>query len=174
MSNFKDLVQQRRSHRKFTTDEIDAEDVKLILRAALMSPTSKGQRAWQFVVVDNPADIEKLADAKDLGSQFLKGAPLAIVVLGDTLRSDVWIEDASIVMTYMQLQAVDLGIGSCWVQCRLRSGATATCEENVRNLLHIPEHYAVEAILSLGIPAKVPDPSGEPELTKPPIHREKF
>lgn len=105
---------------------------------------------------------------------MLAQASCAIVVLGDTLRSDVWIEDASIVMTYMQLQAVDLGIGSCWVQCRLRSGATATCEENVRNLLHIPEHYAVEAILSLGIPAKVPDPSGEPELTKPPIHREKF
>ena len=42
--DFKDLVQMRRSHRKFTDEEIDAEDVKLILRAALMSPTSKGQR----------------------------------------------------------------------------------------------------------------------------------
>ena len=42
---FKDLVQLRRSHRKFTAEEIDAEDVKLILRAGLMAPTSKGQRA---------------------------------------------------------------------------------------------------------------------------------
>ena len=50
---FKDLVQMRRSHRKFTDEEIDGEDVKLILRAGLMSPTSKGQRAWQFVVVDD-------------------------------------------------------------------------------------------------------------------------
>ena len=48
---FKDLVQLRRSHRKFTAEEIDADDVKLILRAGLMAPTSKGQRAWQFVVV---------------------------------------------------------------------------------------------------------------------------
>ena len=53
MMSFKDLAQQRRSHRKFTNEEIDPEDLKLILRAALMSPTSKGQRAWQFVVVDD-------------------------------------------------------------------------------------------------------------------------
>ena len=44
MTNFKDLAQLRRSHRKFTDEEIDAEDVRLIMRAALMSPTSKGQR----------------------------------------------------------------------------------------------------------------------------------
>ena len=81
MTDFKDLVQLRRSHRKFTEQEIDAEDVKLILRAALMAPTSKGQRAWQFVVVDDKTDIEKLSDAKDLGGQFLKEAPLCIVVL---------------------------------------------------------------------------------------------
>ena len=59
MTAFKDLAQQRRSHRKFTDEEIDAEDLKLILRAALMSPTSKSQRAWQFVVVDDKLDIEK-------------------------------------------------------------------------------------------------------------------
>lgn len=72
---FKDLVQMRRSHRKFTEQEIDGDDVKLILRAGLMSPTSKGQRSWQFVVVDDKMDLEKLSDAKDMGGQFLKGAP---------------------------------------------------------------------------------------------------
>ena len=71
MTDFKTLVKMRRSHRKFTEQEIDAEDVKLILRAALMSPTSKGQRAWQFVVVDDKTDLEKLSDAKDLGGQLI-------------------------------------------------------------------------------------------------------
>ena len=40
MTNFKDLAQIRRSHRKFTEEEISPEDVQTILRAALMSPTS--------------------------------------------------------------------------------------------------------------------------------------
>ena len=88
MTEFKDLVQKRRSHRKYTDEEIDADDLKLIIRAALMSPTSKNQRAWQFVVVDDKQDLEKLADAKNLGSQFLKDAPVAIVVLGDPMQND--------------------------------------------------------------------------------------
>jgi hypothetical protein len=59
MTEFKDLVQLRRSHRKFSEQEVDADDLKLILRAALMAPTSKSQRAWQFVVVEDKLDMEK-------------------------------------------------------------------------------------------------------------------
>jgi nitroreductase len=94
--DFKELVKQRRSHRKFSAEEISADDVKTILRAGLMAPTSKGQRAWQFVVVDDKTDLEKLSDAKDLGGQFLRDAALAIVVLGDPVQNDCWIEDGSI------------------------------------------------------------------------------
>ena len=122
MTNFKELAQLRRSHRKFTDEEIDGEDVKLILRAALMAPTSKGQRAWQFVVVDDKMDLEKLSDAKDLGGQFIKGAPLAIVVLGDPMQNDCWVEDGSIAAISMQYQAEELGLGSCWVQERRHHG----------------------------------------------------
>ena len=118
MTEFKDLVKLRRSHRKFTEEEFSPEAVQLIMRAALMSPTSKSQRAWQFVVVDDKTDIEKLADAKNLGSQFMKGAPLAVVVLGDPMRNDCWVEDGSIAAISMQYQAEELGLGSCWVQMR--------------------------------------------------------
>ena len=112
MTSFKDLAQMRRSHRKFSSQEIDPEHLKLILRAALMSPTSKSQRAWQFVVVDDPVDIEKLSDAKNMGSQFLKGAPVAVAVLGDPMQNDCWVEDGSIAAISMQYQAEELGLGS--------------------------------------------------------------
>ena len=111
MTNFKDLAQMRRSHRKFTDQEVDGDDLKLILRAALMAPTSKSQRNWQFVVVEDKMDIEKLADAKNMGSQFLKDAPLAIVVLGDPMQNDCWVEDGSIAAISMQYQAEELGLG---------------------------------------------------------------
>ena len=39
--DFKDLAQMRRSHRKFTEEAVSKDDIKLILRSALMSPTSK-------------------------------------------------------------------------------------------------------------------------------------
>ena len=67
--DFKDLAQMRRSHRKFTEEAVSKDDIKLILRSALMSPTSKGQRNWQFVVVEDKEKISALATAKDLGGQ---------------------------------------------------------------------------------------------------------
>ena len=70
MENFKDLVQKRRSIRKFTDEEIKAEDLQTILRAALMSPTSKGTRAWHFVVVDDKSLLEKISLCRSMGSGY--------------------------------------------------------------------------------------------------------
>jgi nitroreductase len=168
-------VQQRRSHRKFTDKEIDAESVKLILRAALMAPTSKGQRAWQFVVVDNPLDIEKLSDAKDLGSQFMKGAPLAVVVLGDPLQNDCWVEDGSIAAISMQYQAEDLGLGSCWVQMRGRGLSDGTSADTViRGILDIPENLHVLCVLAFGHKADERKPQNEEKLKWENVHVDKY
>ena len=53
----------------------------------------------------------------------------AIVVYGDEALSDAWIEDCSITMSYMQLRAHELGLGTCWVQCRNRISAQAKGRE---------------------------------------------
>ena len=142
MTNFKDLAQLRRSHRKFTEQEIDGDDLKLILRAGLMAPTSKSQRAWQFVVVDDKLDLEKLSDSKNLGGQFLKDAPVAIVVLGDPMQNDCWIEDGAIAAISMQYQAEELGLGSCWIQMRgrgLDDGTTADMKDIGKEIKRMKE-----------------------------------
>lgn len=175
MTNFNQLAQMRRSHRKFTEQEIDAEDVRLILRAALMSPTSKGQRAWQFVVVDNPIDIEKLSDAKDMGAQFMKGAPLAVVVLGNPSQNDCWVEDGSIAAISMQYQAEELGLGSCWVQMRGRGLADGTSADVViRGILDIPENLSVLCVLVFGHKADERKPQNEERLKWENVHINKF
>ena len=53
MEKFSDLIKIRRSMRKFTPEELSQDEVVTLLRAALMSPSSKGTRAWEFVVVDD-------------------------------------------------------------------------------------------------------------------------
>lgn len=175
MSDFNTLVQMRRSHRKFTEEEIDAEDVKLILRAALMAPTSKGQRGWQFVVVDYKVDLEKLSDAKDLGGQFIKGAPLAIVVLGDPMQNDCWVEDGSIAAISMQYQAEDLGLGSCWVQMRGRGLSDGTSADTViRGVLDIPENLNVLCVIAFGHKADERKPQNEDKLKWENVHLGKY
>ena len=175
MTEFKDLVRLRRSHRKFTEEEISPEDVQLIMRAALMSPTSKSQRAWQFVVVDDKTDIEKLADAKNLGSQFMKGAPLAVVVLGDPMRNDCWVEDGSIAAISMQYQAEELGLGSCWVQMRGRGLDDGTpADEVIRGILDIPANYSVLCVVAFGNKADERKPQNEDSLKWENVHIGKF
>ena len=175
MTSFKELAQQRRSHRKFTDEEINADDVRLIVRAALMSPTSKGQRAWQFVVVDDKQDLEKIADAKDMGAQFLKGAPLAIVVLGDPQQNDCWIEDGSIAAISMQYQAEDLGLGSCWIQMRGRGLSDGTSADTViRGVLDIPDNLCVLCVIAFGHQADERKPQNEDKLKWENVHAGKY
>ena len=171
MEDFKTLAQMRRSHRKFTDQEIDADDVKLILRAALMAPTSKGQRSWQFVVVDDKMDLEKLSDAKDMGGQFIKGAPLAVVVLGDPMQNDCRVEDGSIAAISMQYQAEDLGLGSCWVQMRGRGLSDGTTADTViRGILDIPENFSVLCVIAFGHKADERKPQNEEKLKWENVH----
>ena len=173
--DFKDLVQQRRSHRKFTEQEISGEDVKTILRAGLMAPTSKSQRAWQFVLVEDKTDLEKLSDAKDLGGQFIKGARLAIVVLGDPMQNDCWVEDGSIAAISMQYQAEELGLGSCWVQMRGRGLSDGTSADTViQGVLGIPENLSCLCVLALGYKADERKPQNEDKLKWENVHVDKY
>lgn len=173
--DFKELVKQRRSHRKFSAEEISADDVKTILRAGLMAPTSKGQRAWQFVVVDDKTDLEKLSDAKDLGGQFLRDVALAIVVLGDPVQNDCWIEDGSIAAISMQYQAEDLGLGTCWVQMRGRGLSDGTSADTViQGVLDIPENLSCLCVLAVGHKGDERKPQNEDKLKWENVHLEKF
>ncbi|MGN0068806.1 MAG: nitroreductase family protein [Prevotella sp.] len=163
--DFKDLVQRRRSHRRFTGDPVDASDLQLILRAALMSPTAKNCRAWQFVVVDDKLALEKLSDAKDNGAALIKGAPLAIVVLGDPAANDCWVEDGSIAAISMQYQAEELGLGSCWVQMRgrgLPDGVSA--DEVIRGILNLPDNLHVLCVVAIGHATDERKPQDEDKL----------
>ena len=39
--------------RKFTDEELSQDQVVTLLKAALMSPSSKRSNPWQFIVVDD-------------------------------------------------------------------------------------------------------------------------
>jgi len=114
------LITTRRSTRKFTPEPLSPEQAEAILKAALMAPTSKGAFSWQFVAVEDREMLACLAGCKGAAAAFVEHCVLAVVVAGDRTKSDAWIEDASIASIYMQLQAEDLGLGSCWCQIRNR------------------------------------------------------
>jgi len=109
---FKELIAKRRSVRKFTDREVPREVVDRILAEALSAPSARNTRTTRFLVVDDPALVARMAEMRDYGSAFLKGAPLAVLVLGDTSASDLWRENAAISATVLQLACVDEVLGA--------------------------------------------------------------
>lgn len=151
MDSFSELIKKRRSMRKFTEEELTQEQVVTLLKAALMAPTSKRSNSWQFVVVDDKEILKKLSLCKAQSAQFIVDAALAVVVMADPLASDVWIEDASIASIYLQLQAEDLGLGSCWVQVRERFAISGiSSNDYVHEVLDIPLQLQVLSIIAIG------------------------
>ena len=175
MNSFSDLIKQRRSMRKFTDKELTQDEVVLLLKAALMSPSSKRSNCWQFVVVDDKETLDKLSHCKEAGASFLKDAPLAIVVLADPLASDVWIEDASVASIMIQLQAEDMGLGSCWIQVRERFGADGVpANEYVHDVLDIPLQLQVLSIIAVGHKGMERKPFDESHLQWEKVHINKY
>ena len=163
---FIDLLRTRRSVRQFEKRPVEPEKVDLIVEAVLRSPSSRGFNPWEFVVVTDPDTIGRLAKAKPHGAAFLAGAPLAVAVSPQTEKSDVWVEDVSIATLILHLTAVDLGLGSCWIQLRKRDhDGTQTAGEYAARILKMPEGRSVSAIVAMGYAAQQPAPHPKSSLS---------
>jgi nitroreductase len=154
-----DLFLKRRSIRKFNTTKIPTDIVQQLIQGALLAPSSRSLYPYEFVVIDDTTIIQKLAQAKPHGAAFLSQATLSIVICGNEHKSDVWVEDCSIAATHLMLLATELGLGSCWVQIRKRLvDDTRTASAYIQELLKIPQHIHVEAIIGFGYPAEKKEP----------------
>lgn len=171
MENMHDLLKNRRSIRKYTTEPLSPENVQLLLSAALMSPASKRANEWEFIVVEDKDMLLRLSHCKDLGAKPVASAALAIVVVSDPSKSDAWVENASIASVLIQLQAEDLGLGSCWIQVRNRlteNGQSA--EDYVKESLTIPYDMQVLSIIAIGHKDEVRKPYDEEKLQWEKVH----
>ena len=160
-----DLMRTRRSIRKYESKPLDGNSLDILKEALLRCPSSRGVNPWSFIFVDDRGLLGRLSETKTMGSQFLKGAALGIVVLGDETRSDVWVEDCSIASIVAHLTAHSLGWGSCWIQIRNRPHSEGqSAEAYVQGLLRIPGHLRVESIISVGHPAEARPPVPKEQL----------
>lgn len=170
-----EIMRKRRSVRTYTGEPVSEENLEKILKAGLLSASGRAIRPWEFIVIREKAALRKMAAARAMGAKMLEGADCAIVVLGDEEKTDVWTEDCSIAMANMHLMADSLGVGSCWIQGRLREASDGrTTEAYARELLGYPENYRLEAILSLGMPEQHPEARNLEELPMEKVHQEKW
>ena len=164
--DFKEIIGKRRSVRKFSDRAVPRQVVDRILAETLTAPSSRNSRSTRLLVVDDPAVVGRMAAMRDYGSGFLTGAPMAVVVLGDTARSDLWRVNAAISATVLQLAAVDEGLASCWVHIdgrprRKDEPEGATAAGYLREFLPVPEGCEPLCAIAMGYSDFTPAPLPE-------------
>ncbi|SFP44516.1 Nitroreductase [Oscillibacter sp. PC13] len=171
-----ELMQKRRSIRQYVPGAaVPEETLQKVLQAGLLAASGKAIRPWELIVVRNHETLQAMSGCRVPAVKMLQGADCAIVVIADGEKTDVWTEDCSVVMANMHLMADALGLGSCWVQGRLRQASDGrTSEEFLRDILGYPETYHLEAILTLGVIEHHPHPHTLEHLLYEKIHHEKF
>ncbi|RLC82219.1 MAG: nitroreductase family protein [Chloroflexi bacterium] len=154
---FWEVIEQRRSVRKFTSEDVPSEIVRKILHAAIRAPSAGNLQPWHFIVVRNPKVKRGLVSAA-WGQGFIAEAPVVIVVCAEPGRSarrygsrgsDLYcIQDAAAATEHILLAATALGYGGCWVGA-FDEGAAAS-------VLNLPRHLRPVAIIPIGKPASEP------------------
>ncbi len=150
-----DVIQKRRSVRKYKEDPIPEKDLMRVLEAARLAPSGKNFQPWKFIIVKDKALKEKLAQAS-AGQFFMAEAPIIIVGCGfpDNCYAHMgrymksWSVDVTIALEHLILQAQEEGLGTCWI------GSFE--EEEVKAILNIPENVKVLALTPLGYPDEIP------------------
>lgn len=165
-----EILQNRRSIRKFADRELTAAEQECLQKAVLLAPTSRDLQPCEFYWLTDRDMIQKLAAVKSGGTTPLKTAPLAVVVAADPDKCDVWVEDSAIAAYTLLLQAESMGLGACWVQIRKRSNEQGNAEANAKELLNLPEHLRALAIICIGEKAETKAPRADETLRREKIH----
>lgn len=146
----KDAIRERRSVRSYKSKGIPEDDLETILEAARLAPSAKNCQSWKFIVVKDEEKREALAHAA-VNQTFVSEAPVVIVAVAIepeyVMRCEVpaYAVDLAIAVDHMTLQAVELGLGTCWIG--------AFYQDKVKKILQIPDEYKVVALLPVGYPA---------------------
>jgi nitroreductase len=159
--NVFEAIKKRRSIRAFEEKPIPEDKLLRVLEAGRLAPSAKNMQEWRYVLVEDKELRRKLAVACN-NQYFISEAPVVIVgcaTMTDyvlTCGQPAYTIDVSISMDHMSLQAVEEGLGTCWIG--------AFKEDEVKKLLDVPDDMRVVEVMPLGYPKFQPDPKPRMKL----------
>jgi nitroreductase len=141
-------ILERRSVRKYRQEPIPAEDLKQILEAGHQSPSAANRQPWHFVIICDPEQKQRVAQACN-GQMWLADAACILVGVGLPAVSEKWYPvDVAMAMENMVIAARSLGYGTCWIGAFKPDEVKAACG--------LPEGAEVVACTPIGVPEAWP------------------
>ncbi|MBO5272987.1 MAG: nitroreductase family protein [Clostridia bacterium] len=148
---FEKLLYKRRSIRAFTERTVTTDEIEKLLTAATLAPSACNMQSWHFYAV---TDAAVRAQFTEVCAAWAATAPLIVVVctdgeaiisrFGERAKTFI-LQDTSLAIEYLLLQAADMGLGGCFMG--------AFDKTKCRELLNIPEKHDIVAVIPLGEPA---------------------
>ena len=145
----KELINERRSIRKYEEKKVDHEKIEEILSYAVLGPVYGGTRNVEFILVEDKEKLEELSQMQKFGTLYIKDLPALVIILNQD--SKYWIEEASIAAAYLQLLAQEEGLNTSFID--VRDGKTKDGEDYqkyFRQMFNIPKDKNILAMIPLG------------------------
>ena len=159
-----EVINTRRSSRKFSPDAVSDADIRDLLEAAMNAPSAVNEQAWQFVVLSGTV----LEDYLKINANTPKGAPVAILVCQDLAAEKAKgysVQDCAAATQNILLAAHARGLGAVWTTVFPQNA------DAVRKLLGIPEDVVPFSCIPVGRPAAgLPKAASRFDGTK--VHRQ--
>ncbi len=120
---FEEVVEKRKSVRKYSSKQVEKNKIKKILSVISKTPSAGNLRSFTVEVVTDEKTKHSLAEAS-YGQEFVATAPVLLVFFADPEKASkrygergelFALQDATIAAAYSQLACVDEGLSSCWV-----------------------------------------------------------
>lgn len=161
---------KRASVRSFDGRKVEPEKIESLMKAAMAAPSACNQQPWEFVVVTEPATLDRLAECSPYAG-CIRQAPLGIVVCMRTegLQAPSYTQiDASAATENILLEAVHLGLGAVWLG--IAPGQERM--EAVRQVIGAPETIQPFGLVACGYPDKPAVPANRYDPAR--VHYERW
>lgn len=163
------VIHSRKSVRAFVKDKpVSEADLTTLLQAGMAAPTAVNKQPWHFIVVNERAKLDQLAEKLPY-AKMLKDVCAAIVVCGDTTihigGQRFWMFDCSVASENILLAAEAMGLGAVWTAVY----PDLQRIDAVKEALSIPDSIMPLNVIPLGYPTGKDQPKNKFDETK--IHR---
>ncbi|MGI9647770.1 MAG: nitroreductase family protein [Acidimicrobiia bacterium] len=144
-----DSITSRRQVRDFTTEPIPDDDLRKILEAGRRAPSAGNGQPWDFVVVRDQDQLERLSGVWR-GAGWVKGSAvtIALVTPVDGERALINRFDLGQVAMQMMIAATGLGIASGQASC--------VDQDLAQQVLGFPDGKQCNLLIALGYPGDRP------------------
>ena len=155
--DFLEVIEKRHSVRKYADRPVERELLDAIVRIAQTAPSSRNSKSTSFIIIEDKDTIDALSLMRDYGSAPLTAAHSVIVVLGDTSKTDLWVDNCAISATFIQLAVTSMDLVSCWVHINGRTRLRAQpdgerADTYVSELLGIKDDLHPYCAIAIGYP----------------------